>query len=117
MGGKGGGGGNYYEQPPDTSGYATPEEAKKTLAKETPLDLSQYQQTVNVKKKAAEATAKPPPPAVLAEGVSNTATTEDEDTGTVLAKSIVKPPEYWAALGKTPSPIKHRDPTLTSIQI
>lgn len=91
MGGKGGGGGNYYQQPPDTSGYGTPEEAKLTLANEKPLDMSNYQQTINVKKQAADATAKERPPPGGAVPVNI-----DTDTGNQLAEAIVKPPEYWA---------------------
>ena len=90
MGGKGGGGGNYYQQPADTSGYGTPEEAKLTLAKEKPVDMSDYQQTINVKKAAADATAK--------ERLDKTVappTNIDTDTGDILAKSIVHPPVYW----------------------
>jgi hypothetical protein len=91
MGGKGGGGGDYYAQPPDTSGYGTPEEAKATLAKTAPLDMSNYQQTINVKKAAADATAKER----LAQSTAPPATNIDTDTGDVLAKSIVQPPVYW----------------------
>lgn len=90
MGGKGGGGGNYYQQPADTSGYGTPEEAKITLAKEKPVDLSEYQQAINVKKAAADATAKEQ----LAKSVAPP-TNIDTDTGDVLAKAVVKPPMYW----------------------
>lgn len=108
MGGKGGGGSSYYELPPDTSGYGTPEEAKATLARETPIDLSGYQQTVNVKKAAAAATAPTPIPVVTAEGTSNTSTTDD-DTGTAVAKAILKPPAYWDQLGQEPSKLKRRN--------
>jgi len=90
MGGKGGGGGNYYQQPADTSGYGTPEEAKITLAKEKPVDLSEYQQAINVKKAAADATAKE----ALTKSIAPP-TNIDTDTGDVLAKAVVKPPVYW----------------------
>jgi hypothetical protein len=105
MGGKGGGGGNYYQQPPDTSGYGTPEEAKKTLASEAPIDYSQYQQNINVKKAAADATAKATAEMLanagqqLPEGESGT------DTGDELANAIVKPPDLWTLYGKGASPI------------
>jgi hypothetical protein len=118
MGGKGGGGSTYYQQPADTSGYGTPEEAKKTLAAEAPIDYSQYKENINAKKAANDATAKaqPPPPAVFAEGASNTETT-DEATGDKFARNILAPPGFWAELGKKPSPVVHPDPTLTKTQI
>ena len=90
MGGKGGGGGNYYQQPPDTSGYGTPEEAKITLAKEKPIDMSDYQQTISVKKAAADATAKEQ----LAKSVAPP-TNIKTDTGDALANANIKPPVYW----------------------
>jgi hypothetical protein len=96
MGGKGGGGGNYYAQPEDTSGYGTPEEAKLTLAREAPLDLSQYQQSINVRKAAGEATA-PDTPATPDPGGGGT------DTGTEIADAILKPPEYWSKQALKPS--------------
>ena len=89
MGGKGGGGGNYYQQPPDTSGYGTPEEAIATLAKEKPLDLSGYQQTINVQKAARDATAPEPIPKPPAPGGSG-------DTGGTIADAVLKPPAYWS---------------------
>ena len=90
MGGKGGGGGNYYQQPADTSGYGTPEEAKLTLAKEKPIDMSDYQQSINVKKAAAEATAK----AALAKSTAEPENIKT-DTGDAMANAVVKPPLYW----------------------
>jgi len=90
MGGKGGGGGNYYQQPPDTSGYGTPEEAKITLAKEKPIDMSDYQQTINVKKAAADATAK-----AALDKSTEVPTNIKTDTGDAMANAIVKPPVYW----------------------
>ena len=119
MGGKGGGGGNYYNPPPDTSGYGTPEEAKKTLAKEAPIDYSKYQQAINVKKAAAAATAPPPGPAT---SLPADPTDTSETTGDVAAKSMLKPPDFWAQMGLTttpplPWPAKDVDPTLTSTQL
>ena len=90
MGGKGGGGGDYYVQPADTSGYGTLEEAEATLAKQKPIDMSQYQQNINVKKAAASATAPEPPPVVTSR------TAPPTDTGDTLARSVLKPPAYWA---------------------
>jgi hypothetical protein len=106
MGGKGGGGGNYYQEPADHSGNATVEEAEKTLAAKKPLDLSGYQENINVKKAAADATAKKPaedtskPDTTAAisagEAVADTATT----TGDVAAKAVLTPPNFWADYGK-----------------
>ena len=98
MGGKGGGGGDYYQQPPDTSGYGTPEEARASLARETPLDMSQYQQTINVQRAAADATAPEPPPVVS----TGTPTTSPLGTGESLANAVLKPPEYWKGAGMQP---------------
>lgn len=105
MGGKGGGGSNYYQQPADTSGYGTPEEAKKSLAAEAPIDYSQYQQNINVKKAAADATAK-----ATAEQLANAGQQIPEgesgtDTGGEIAKAIVKPPQLWNLYGQGASPI------------
>lgn len=109
MGGKGGGGGDYYAQPPDTSGYGTPEEAKVTLAKEAPLDLSQYQQTVNTQKAAADATAKEPIPSVTDPGGGGST-----DTGSKFADALLKAPDYWSSQGLKPSPVKRKDPVTTT---
>lgn len=98
MGGKGGGGSNYYAQPADTTGYGTPEEAKVTLAKEAPLDISTYQQTVNTQKAAADATAKDPIPAVTATDGSDAT----KDTGSTVADAVLKPPDYWTSGGIKP---------------
>jgi len=109
MGGKGGGGQQYYQEPLDTSGNATLEEAEKTLAAKKPLDMSGYQENINVKKAAADATAKPentatPDKTTLpAEAVSGTETTKDS-TGNIVAKAIMTPPGFWADYGKQ-SPI------------
>jgi hypothetical protein len=123
MGGKGGGGGNYYQQPPDTSGYATPEEAKVTLAQQAPIDYSKYQSNIDVQKAAADATAKAPAAAPatttqLPEGVSGTSTTED-GAGSTAAKAVLTPPEFWAQYGQGPSPLfkGNIDPTTTAVQI
>jgi hypothetical protein len=121
MGGKGGGGGNYYQQPPDTSGYATPEEAKVSLAREAPIDYSKYQENINVKKAAADATAKAKAPDIttqLQEGVSGTSTTEDGAGGTA-AKAVLAAPSFWADYGQGPSPLFKGpiDPTTTTTQI
>jgi hypothetical protein len=91
MGGKGGGGQQYYQQPPDTSGYGTPEEAKITLAKEAPLDLSGRQAAINVKRAAAEATAPTPIPKPPASG--------NPGAGDTVADAILKPPAYWGTPG------------------
>jgi hypothetical protein len=107
MGGKGGGGGDYYAQPPDTSGYGTPEEAKITLAKEAPLDLSQYQQTVNTQKAAALATAPDPIPSVSG---GSTPT----DTGSQFADAVLKVPDYWKNQGLKATATKRKDPVTTT---
>ncbi len=88
MGGKGGGGGGggYYVQPPSTTGYGSLEEAKATLAKEAPLDLSTYQSNINAKRAAAEATA----PAV-----EPTPVEPDVQLGEKLAQSVLPEPKYW----------------------
>ena len=96
MGGKGGGGGDYYQQPPDTSGYGTPEEAAKTLAKEKPIDMSQYQQTINTQRAAAAATAPDPVPTV------SSGTQPVSTTGNNLANAVLRPPEYWQGAGLQP---------------
>lgn len=109
MGGKGGdGGGGLMTMPTDTSGYATPEQAKATLAKEAPLDLSQYQQTVNTERAAAQATANKPIAPVSAD------TAPLADTGKKLADAVLAPPDYWKNQGQKPSPVKHRDPGSTT---
>lgn len=98
MGGKGGGGGgDYYQMPPDTSGYGTPEEAAKTLAKEKPIDMSQYQQTINTQRAAADATAPDPIPQITHNMPANTITAGDN-----LANAVLKPPEYWQGQGLQP---------------
>ena len=121
MGGKGGGGGNYYQQPPDTSGYATPEEAKVTLAQQAPIDYSKYQSNIDVQKAAADATAKATAPDTttqLPEGVSGTSTTED-GAGDTAAKAVLAAPAFWADYGQGPSPLFKgpTDPTMTITQI
>lgn len=121
MGGKGGGGGNYYQPPPDTSGYATPEEAKVSLAREAPIDYSKYQSNINVKKAAADATAKAAVPNTttqLPEGQSGTSTTKDS-AGDTAAKAVLTPPDFWAQYGQGPSPLVKGpiDPSTTTIQI
>src|SRR5215468_5255765 len=89
MGGKGGGGGNFYQVPPDTSGYATPEEAAATLAKQAPLDLSKYQQAIDVNKAAQGATA----PTV--QTPTTTGSSGTTDTGSTAAAAVLAPPLYW----------------------
>jgi len=85
MGGKGGGGGgNYYQPPPDTSGYATPEEAAATLAAQKPLDMSKYQQAIDVKKAAAAATAPT---------VKETPPVEDTQLAEKMASTVLNVPE------------------------
>jgi hypothetical protein len=90
MGGKGGGGGDYYAQPMDTSGYATPEQAKATLAATTPVDLSGYQQSIDTQKAAAAATAPTPVAAT-----PNNDTAGSKNTGAALGDSVLAPPGYW----------------------
>jgi hypothetical protein len=92
MGGKGGGGGDYYAQPADTSGYGTPEEAKASLAREAPLDLSGYQQTINTKKAADLATA-PDPSTPSTTPITGGGT---DSTGGSMAAAVLKPPDYWS---------------------
>ena len=94
MGGKGGGGGDYYAQPPDTSGYGTPEEAKATLAATAPLDLSGYQQSIDVQKAAGLATA---PTIPDSSGTNNdTSASGGGSTGDLLSNALT-PPAYWAS--------------------
>jgi hypothetical protein len=104
MGGKGGGGSDYYQQPADTSGYGTPDEAKATLAATAPLDLSGYQQSIDVQKAANLATA---PDISVAQGSNNdTSTSGTSDTaGTSLASSVLAPPSYWSNPGMQPTPL------------
>jgi hypothetical protein len=92
MGGKGGGGGDYYAQPADTSGYGTPEEAKATLASSAPLDLSGYQQSIDVQKAAADATAPAAADNTPAASSSDTSST----SGATLGSSVLTPPNYWS---------------------
>lgn len=104
MGGKGGGGGNYYQQPADTSGYGTPEEAKATLAAQSPLDMSKYQQTIDVQKAANLATA---PDVSNTQGGSGTGDGTTQDFGSQLASSVLTPPNYWSNRGDlAPSSLK-----------
>jgi hypothetical protein len=98
MGGKGGGGSNYYQMGADTSGYGTLEEAEATLKKQKPLDLSGYQQSINVKKAAAEATAKPPVPEPAPTGGGGIATQ--------FTDAILKPPSYWNTPQTKPTPLR-----------
>jgi hypothetical protein len=91
MGGKGGGG-NPMPEPVDTSGYATPEQAAATLAAQAPLDLSGMQQSIDVQKAAAAATAPPVIPTVDPNQGASTG-----DTGNVAASSVLAPPQYWSA--------------------
>ena len=106
MGGKGGGGQQYYQDPPDHSGNATLEEAQQTLAKKAPLDMSGYQSNIDVKKAAADATAKKPEDTstpdkttLPTEAVSGTETTPDS-TGAIAGKAVLSPPGFWADYGK-----------------
>jgi hypothetical protein len=93
MGGKGGGGGDYYAQPADTSGYGTPEEAKATLAATKPLDMTNYQQSIDVQKAAADATA----PTVTDTGTAgNNDTSQSGNSGSTLGNSVLAPPNYWS---------------------
>lgn len=89
MGGKGGGGGDYYAQPPDTSGYGTPEEAAATLAATKPLDLSGYQQSIDVQKAAAAASAPTP------SSSDSSSDSGSSSTGSTLADTVLTPPTYW----------------------
>jgi hypothetical protein len=106
MGGKGGGGGDYYAQPADTSGYGTPEEAKISLAKEAPLDMSKYQQTINVQKAAHDATAPDPIPSGITPPPSS------DTTGDKIADTI-KPPDYWTNGGLKPKAANKSSMTTT----
>jgi hypothetical protein len=92
MGGKGGGGGDYYAQPPDTSGYATADQATATLNATKPVDLSSYQQAIDVQKAAADATA-PTPTATPAAATNDTSAS---GSGSTLASSVLTPPGYWS---------------------
>lgn len=107
MGGKGGGGGNYYQPPKDVSGNATLDEATKTLANTAPVDMSKIQSNIDVKKAAADATAKPADTvakvtAPADEGVSGTETTKDT-TGDVAKKAVLTPPKFWEDYAKDPN--------------
>jgi hypothetical protein len=112
MGGKGGGGDSGMMMMPTSGGYDTPEQARATLAAQAPLDLAQYQQTVDVQKAAREATA---PPAI------QQPTPKDVPISTTLADTILKPPGYWAAqdaaAAARPRPVgPHRVPTTSTSQ-
>jgi hypothetical protein len=103
MGGKGGGGGNYYNPPPDTSGNATLEDAEKTLAATKPLDMSGMQQTIDVKKAAADATAKPADTVKAAEdqaGESKSGTETTKDTSELMKQAVLTPPGFWKDYGQ-----------------
>ena len=121
MGGKGGGGQQYYQEPLDRSGNATLEEAEKTLAAKKPLDMSGYQQSVDVKKAASDATAKPADTVNKAtnqqpaEGVSGTETTPDQSTGALAGKAVLQPPGFWTGYGKPGVPLV--DPATTTTQV
>lgn len=121
MGGKGKSSGNYYQEPPDKSGYGTLDEAEKTLAATKPIDMSGYQETINVKKAAADATAKKPtPPAEVpppAEGDSST--TIEDGAGETAKKAVLSPPTFWAQYGQAPSPLfaNNTEPTTDTTQI
>jgi len=118
MGGKGGGGQQYYVPPPNTSGNATLEEAEKTLAATKPLDMSGYQQNIDVKKAAADATApktedtSKPDNSLPTESTSGTSTTT-EGTGDVIKRAVLTPPGFWADYGKA----VQTDPTTTTTQV
>lgn len=120
MGGKGRSNQQYYQPPKDTSGYGTLEEAEKTLAATKPLDMSGYQQNINVKKAASDSTAKTedttkPDNSLPAESTSGTTTTTtDTDTGTLAGKAVLTPPGFWADYGQQ---TQANDPTLTTTQI
>lgn len=90
MGGKGGGGGDYYQQPADTSGYGTLDEATKTLAAQAPLDLSGYQQSIDVQKAAALATAPTPIDTTPTDDTSGST-----NTGTTMSNAVLAPPTFW----------------------
>src|SRR5262249_25327376 len=104
MGGKGGGDAPPVQASPDTSGYATPEQATATLASQAPLDLSGMQQAIDVSKAAAANTAAqgytPPPSATDNSGSGSGA-------GNTLASSVLAPPNYWfSPTSQTASPTK-----------
>ena len=118
MGGKGRGNQNYYQPPPDTSGLSTLEEAEKTLAATKPVDMSGIQSNINVKKAAADATAKTedtskPDNSLPTESVSGTSLTTDS-TGDIAGRAVLTPPGFWADYGKK---TQATDPTLTNTQI
>jgi hypothetical protein len=93
MGGKGGGGGDYYAQPADTSGYATADQATATLNATKPVDLSSYQQAIDVQKAAADATA---PPAPAQPAAASNDTSGSGNTGASLGSSVLAAPNYWS---------------------
>lgn len=88
MGGKGGGGGGggYYAPPPSTSGYGSLEEAKATLARTAPLDLSQRQAAINAHKAARDASAIK---------VETPVVEPDTQLSEQLASTVLKEPKYW----------------------
>ena len=98
MGGKGGGDPGFYNQPADTSGYGTPDEAAATLAAQAPLDLSGYQQSIDVNKAATGATA----PATTS-GTTGDGSSPSDTPATSLASSVLKPPDYWNNAGLQPA--------------
>ena len=107
MGGKGKSGGNYYNQPPNTSGLSTLEEAERTLAATKPVDMSGYQQNINVKKAAADATAKTEDTSTPDNSLPTESTSGTSTTGDVAAKAVLTPPGFWADYGtqaKAPDP-------------
>lgn len=121
MGGKGKSSGNYYQEPPDKSGYGTLDEAEKTLAATKPIDMSGYQENINVKKAAADATAKKPviPAAeqLPQEGESSTVT--EDGAGETAKKAVLSPPTFWAQYGQAPQPLfaNNTEPTTNTTQI
>jgi len=122
MGGKGGGGRDYYQEPPDKSGYGTLSEAEQTLKNTQPINMEGYQQNINVKKAAADATAKKPTlPAEqtpVAEGESGTTTTE-EGAGETAKKAVLTPPTFWEGYGQGPASLfkNNTDSTTNTTQI
>ena len=110
MGGKGGGGGDFYQPPPDTSGYATVAQAEQTLAQQAPLDLSGYQQAIDVNKAAAANTAPQVTTPSTDTGSGGT------DTGSTPASAILQPPDYWQQQPSDLKPASLKNDKMTTTQ-
>jgi len=107
MGGKGGGGGSNYYQAPVSSEWGSPEAAAATLARTAPIDMSNYQQTINARKAAAAATAPQ-----VEETVA-----PDMPINEVPPQANTPPPGYWTEQNRLtalkPRPLgPHADTTI-----